>query len=318
MHFLRANLNLDRLAARADHGRVNRPVQVLLRRRDVVVEFPGDELPKRVHDAERRVAIGDAADEHARRADVHELVERQVLRLHLPPDAENVFRPAFDPRLDAGGAQRCLQLRLEFLDIGLALGAARFQRRGDAPVFLGLQVAERQILEFPLQLPDAEPIGERGVDLARLDRELALGRGVVALRGAHLLQLLGEAHDDQPHVADDGEQHFAQRFGLPGIEAALRRPVGRKSEMAQLAEVARERRRRGAEAVQGGLAVDEFPVEQRVDQRGDHDVVVGLERGDDLRDLHGGLAHRFGRGGQLESANRGEGLGAGFARRYFA
>ena len=45
MHFVSADLDLERLALRADHGRVYGAVQVVLRRGDVVVKLAGDELP---------------------------------------------------------------------------------------------------------------------------------------------------------------------------------------------------------------------------------------------------------------------------------
>ena len=62
VHLAGADLDLDALAVRADHRRVQRLVHVRLRQRDVVLEAPGHRLPVRVHDAERLVALA-----HARR-----------------------------------------------------------------------------------------------------------------------------------------------------------------------------------------------------------------------------------------------------------
>ena len=126
-----------------------------------------------MHDAERRVAVGHGVDQHPRRADVHDLLERELLRLHLAPDAVDVLRPPVDPRLDARRAQLALEPALELLDVALALGAAHLERRGDVPILGGLQIAKREILELPFHLPYAQAVGERGVDLARLDGELA-------------------------------------------------------------------------------------------------------------------------------------------------
>ena len=65
-------------------------------------------------------------------------------------------------------------------DVALAVGALLVERRGDAPVVVRLQEAERQVLELPLELPEAEAVGERREHLAGLERQ-ALARGGVAV-----------------------------------------------------------------------------------------------------------------------------------------
>ena len=55
-------------------------------------------------------------------------------------------------------------------DVLLALEALLVEHLRDALVELGLEEAERQVLELPLELPDAEPVGERRVDVERLAR----------------------------------------------------------------------------------------------------------------------------------------------------
>ncbi len=227
VHLMRADLDLHGLGAGSDDGRVNRTVAVVLRGGDVVVELPGDELPQRMHHAERRIAFRDAVHQDARRANVHELLEGELLGLHLAPDAVDVLRPALDDGLDAGALQFAAQQRLQLFHVALAFGAPHLERGGDAFVVGRLKVAKRQILELPLQLPHAQAIGERRIHLARLGGELALQDGFERFGGAHFLQLPGEPHDHQTHIADDRQQHLAQRLGLAGLEALLGRPIGR-------------------------------------------------------------------------------------------
>ncbi len=175
MHLMGADLDFDRLRARPDHRRMDGAVQIVLWRRDVVVELPGDELPQRVHDAERRIAFGDVAHEHARRANVHELLEGELFGLHLAPDAVNVLRPARRSwRRCRRSSSSARSVRFQVVDIALAFGTAHLERGGDVLVVARLQVAERKILQFPLQLPHAQPVGERRIHLAGLGRELAL------------------------------------------------------------------------------------------------------------------------------------------------
>jgi len=96
------------------------------------------------------------------------------------------------------------------------------------------------------------------------------------------LQLLGEPDHDQAHVADDREQHLAQRLGLARFESALGRPVGRQAELTQLNQFASEPAGFAAEALFGGLPINELRIEQRAQHCGDHDRVVGVEAADDL------------------------------------
>ena len=104
-------------------------------------------------------------------------------------------------------------------------------------------------------MPDAEAVRERRVNLARLDRELALGQGVQRLCSAHFLQLLGQSHDDQAHIADDSEQHLAQRLRMAAVEPALRCPVRRHPEMPELIKFPGESSGLHAEALNRALRV---------------------------------------------------------------
>lgn len=129
-----------------------------------------------MHDAQSRIAVGNAVHEHACGANIHELLEGQVFLLHLAPYAEDVFGPPVDTRLDRGALQLVLQLRLELLDVALSLGAANLERGGNVLVLGGFEIAECQILQFPLDLPNPQTIGQGRINLARLHRELALQR----------------------------------------------------------------------------------------------------------------------------------------------
>ncbi len=96
MHVARADLHLEGLALRADHRGVDRAVLVVLRCGDVIVEFARDVVPQPMHHAERGVAVGDRLDHDAYRAYVEQLLERELLALHLAPDAVDVLGPAVD------------------------------------------------------------------------------------------------------------------------------------------------------------------------------------------------------------------------------
>ena len=65
VHVVGADLHLERLAVRPDHGGVQRLVDAEPRLRDVVLEPAGHRLPQRVHHAHRGVAVAHLVDEHA-------------------------------------------------------------------------------------------------------------------------------------------------------------------------------------------------------------------------------------------------------------
>jgi len=129
------------------------------------------------------------------------------------------------------------------------------------------------------------------------------------------LQLSGEPYHHQAHIADDGQQHLAQRLGLAGLEAQFGTPIGRQSELAQLAQATRQVSRVGAEALFGGFPIQELGVEERLEHGRDHHIVVGIERADDFRDIQGGAQYVRAGVGQIEGACRREGGAQPLARR---
>ena len=203
-----------------------------------------------MHDAERGVAARDGVRQDAHGAHVEDALERQLLALHLAPDAVDVFRASRDLGLDARGCEFGAEPVHEAPDVVLAVEAPLVQCPRDALVVLGLQVAEREVLELPLELPDAEPVRERREHLTCLEGEAAhLGLGQVT--GApQVVELAREAHEHETRVGHDGEQHLAQRLGLRRAEAAIGCPLRARMELADALQSRGDRR--GLVAVCGG------------------------------------------------------------------
>ena len=176
MHVVRADLHFDRQRLRADHGRVDRTIEVVLRSRDVIVEFAGNIGPAAVHDAKCGVAIADTGAQDAHGAHVVQFLEGELLALHLSMDTVDVFRATADLGFDAFAREARLQLSAKLLHVAFAIDALLGERRGDFSVVLWLEVAERQILELPLHLPDAEAIGEWCKHSAGLGGQAPLSR----------------------------------------------------------------------------------------------------------------------------------------------
>ena len=166
--------------------------------------------------AQHRVAGLVVGDDDAEGAHVIQLGEIELLAAHLVPDAVDMLGPAEHLGLDAGGGQLVLQARDRALDEALAHHALFFEHLGDALVGVGLDETERQVFQFPLELPDTEPVGQRRV---QIERFLTVGAGQLVEQldvgeVAQGDQARGKAHQHHAHVAGHRQQHLAQRFHL--------------------------------------------------------------------------------------------------------
>ena len=214
VHLLGPDLDLQRLAVERDDRRVERLVEVVLRDGDVVVELARDRPPQRVHDAECRVTVAHVLDEQADGVDVVDLAELRALALHLLPDAVDVFRAALQVGFDAGLRQPRPELGDRPVDVALAALAARVEQLRQLAEALGVERLEREVLEFPLHLPDAEALRERRVDLEGLAGDALLLLGRQAVQRAHVVEAVGELDQDDPDVLGHREQHLADVLGL--------------------------------------------------------------------------------------------------------
>jgi hypothetical protein len=167
-----------------------------------------------VHAAERGVAGRDVGHHHAQRAHVHHLRRAGA----CPASSSRCCRCAWAghrPRPGCRGLQVAAHLEAG-LHAGLALHALLVQQLGDAAVFVALQEAEGQVLQLPLDLPDAQAVGQRrehGLGL------FGQGHRAVAFAGgepAQRLQARGQAQQHHAQVAREGQQHLAHALGLLG------------------------------------------------------------------------------------------------------
>ena len=79
---------------------------------------------------------------------------------------------------------------------------------------VGLDVLEREILELPLDLPDAQAVRERRVDVHRLPGDALLLLRRERRERAHVVEAVAELDDHDPQVVGHREQHLADVLGL--------------------------------------------------------------------------------------------------------
>ncbi len=95
-----------------------------------------------------------------------------------------------------------------------AFGAAGFDSGVELLPGDGVDPAKGQVLEFPAQFAHAEAVSEGRVDVEGFARDRALALGLEVLEGPHVVQPVGELDEDDAHIADHGEEHFANVLGL--------------------------------------------------------------------------------------------------------
>ena len=221
--------------------------------------------------------------------------------MHLPPDAVDVLRAARPLRPRCRRAPSSPEISaITVIDVALAVDARLVEPAGDAAVLGRLEPAERQVLELPLELPDAEPVRERRIDLARLPGEVQT-RGVVELaRVPHAAQLVREAHEHQPRVGDDGEQHPAERIRLAAPTGRGRAPQASRRGISPSRPSSSARTVATSPTRATASARVRWPRrKERLDQGAGDDLALGVERGDDRR---GFLALRPARAAQPSAA----------------
>ena len=278
VHLLGADLQLDRRAERPDQRRVQRLVAVGLGDRDVVLEFARHRLVQAVQRAEREVAGRHAVlHDHPEAVDVVHLGKRKVLFEHLLVGAVDVLFAPVDHRLDGGVRQAGLDRLLGLADHLAPVAARRARRLCQHAMAQGIQVRERQFLEFLVQVVQAQAVGDRRVDLHGLARDAAaLGRRDRAQR-AHVVQPVRELDEDDAHVARHREQHLAEILGL--------RVLGRlELDLVELGQAVDQVRDRFAEGVGDLVLGDGGVLHHVVQQRGHQRLAVHVPAGEDFGD----------------------------------
>ena len=133
--------------------------------------------------------------------------------------------PARDVDLANAGPLQPLGERLGHLaDERFALATLLRDLAGEGFVIFWFEMFEREILELPPELRHTEAMRERRIEVARLlgDALPLLGRKPV--ERPHVVQAIGQLHDDDARVLRDRQQQLAIALDLP----LLRRSAGRQ------------------------------------------------------------------------------------------
>ena len=123
-----------------------------------------------------------------------------------------MFGSAFYLSMNPGILQRGCELLHEPLNETLPLGAVLGNQCSHALILFRLLVAEGQIFQFPLQLPDSQPVGQRRMDQHGLPGQ-DLTQLCVTTHPAQQHQFPGEINQHNPHVLYQRQQQPPEPFG---------------------------------------------------------------------------------------------------------
>jgi hypothetical protein len=238
-----------------------------------------------VHDAECAVAVVARVRDDAEPEQIVDRLE-VATALHLREDRVEVLGPAADLRLDPRRLEALFQLHAHLRQERLALLVLRLHALGEIGVHVGLEHLEAQVLELALDRRHAEPVRERRVDVARLERDAVHLLGRQVLDRAHVVQAVGELDEDDAQIARHRQQHLAEVLGL-------RRFLAIEVEAGQLRHALDEGRDLAAEALLDVLERDGCVLDDVVEQRRGHDrrVRARVEQLDEQQRDGDGVRH---------------------------
>ena len=193
-----------------------------------------------------------------------------------------MLRPAAHGRFDLHRFQRLGQLFDDLLHDVFAFGLAFLDHAHDLVELLRMKGGERQVLELPLDLVDAQPVRERGVDLQRLARLQLLGVARQVADRPHVMEPVRELDQQHTDVPRHGDDHLADRLGLVCL-------LGLERHLVQLGDAVDDVRGLFAELLLDLLDRQRRVFDHVVEEGGHDRRGVHVQVGQDARDLQGML-----------------------------
>ncbi len=226
VHLKSTDLDLKRLPVAADQRGMQRLVHIGLGHGDIVLEPPGNGRIPFMDHSQRRIAVLHRFHNNPHRKQIINLVQGFVLVFHLFIDAEKMFDPAVHLGADALSLNKLLDLVHDALDIFLTNALAHGDFIHQVVIYLRLQIFHGQVVQFDLDLGDAQPLGDGRIDFPGLPGDTDLALRLLVFQRAHIVQTVRQLDHDHPDILGHGQKHLPQilrlhlQLGIRGVAGA--------------------------------------------------------------------------------------------------
>ena len=215
VHRFGTDLYFKRHSPMADNLCMKGLISVRSGHRDQVLETTRHRLPGLMNNAQRRVAVAHRGRNHSEGNQVVDLLQRHSLSPNLFVNRVESLDPRLDPLKGSPSFRKRLVKRSrEIVNRALRRLPASFHPCPHHFVRFGFEMLESEIFEFILDLLHPEPMGNRGVDVQGLLRNLRPTRFGQVVQRAHVVNAIGKLDQDHPNVVDHRQQHLAEILGL--------------------------------------------------------------------------------------------------------
>ena len=214
VHIPRPDLHLKGNALCADDGGVQTLVHVGLRGGNIVFKPSRHQIEQVVNMTQHIVAIGNGIHDDPECVDIIQFIQGLALLIHLPVDGVNVFDPTIGGVVQTHAHQTFLHLVLNGIHKSLILLFMGRQIAHNALISYRIQIPQRNILQFPLDLLHTEPVRQRRIHVHGFPTlDDLLFRGLV-LHSAHVVQPVRNLDEHHPDILGHSHEHLSQIFHL--------------------------------------------------------------------------------------------------------
>ena len=183
--------------------------------------------------AERQVAVAARSHDDAEAVDVERVGEGLVLLAHLVVDAvDRLVAPEYsagNARLGERGFGVVEDLLKEFAAVLAGLEDVFVKDL----IAKRVAVRKRKFLKLAENVVEAEPVRDRNIDFKGLSTDAGALLGPHDAERAHVVEAVGELHENDADVARHGKEHLPEAFGLGDC-------VGRELQLIELGDAVNE------------------------------------------------------------------------------
>ena len=149
-------------------------------------------------------------EDDAHGEDVVDLLEGDVLVLHLVPDGVGGLHTFLDLILDTHLLQGVLDGVGELGKQFVARNLCRKQLPFDGCKVIGMLELETEVLKFRLYLVQSQAVSQWCIDVERLTSDLILLVGRLRVEGAHVLQTVADLNEDHADIVAHRQQQLLE------------------------------------------------------------------------------------------------------------